>query len=248
MLHLTLIDDDIKALTHLQAELNRYFENQNIEYEIMTYQSGIDFLNESPATDILFLDVEMPGMNGIEVAKKVRQDNSDMVILFCTNYRQFAINGYEVNALGYMVKPIENYSLSANLTHAIEHLKEKQNFQEKKIELHAYQTIIILPLKDIVYIEIKKHNLFYYLREESEYPEKVLKIRGTMNNLYESLKQDNFEKCGNSFLVNLDCVLSVKGDMVTLKSKIVLPLSRLYKESFMATFTRYLIKKGSIVL
>ena len=248
MINLTVIDDDMKALTHLQAELNIYFKKHNIEFQIRTYQSGLDFLEERPVTDILFLDVEMPGMNGIEVAKKVRKNDTDMVILFCTNYRQFAINGYEVNALGYMVKPIETYSLSANLDHALTYLHEKKASQEKKIELHAYQSIIVLPLKDLVYIEVKKHNLFYFLKEDSEYPEKTLKVRGTMNNLYESLRNDNFEKCGNSFLVNLDCVLSVKGDMVTLKNKTTLPLSRLYKENFMSTFTRYLVKKGSIVL
>ena len=248
MLYITLIDDDIKALTHLQAELNDYLKKQNIDFFIKTFQSGLDFLANPPVTDILFLDVEMPGMNGIDVAKEVRKTNSEMVILFCTNYRQFAINGYEVNALGYMVKPIEAYSLSANMQHALLYLEEKKAALEKKIELHAYQSIIILPLKDLVYIEVKKHNLFYNLKDDSDYPEKVLKIRGTMNNIYESLRNDNFEKCGNSFLINLDYVVSVKGDVVTLKNKATLPLSRLYKENFMSVFTKYLVKKGSIVL
>ncbi len=248
MIHITLIDDDVEALTHLKAELNYYFAKKNLEISITTYQSGLDYLKEKPKTDILFLDVEMPQMNGLEVAKEVRKEDNDVVIFFCTNYRQFAINGYEVNALGYMVKPIENFSLSSNLDHALSYLKEKQKTREKKIELHAYQSIIIIPLKDLVYVEVKKHNLFYNLKEDCEYPEKTIKVRGTMNNLYEQLKNDNFEKCGNSFLVNLDCVLSVRGDMVTMKNYISLPLSRLYKDNFLSAFTKFLVKKGSIVL
>ena len=146
MLYITLIDDDIKALTHLQAELNDYLKKQNIDFFIKTFQSGLDFLANPPVTDILFLDVEMPGMNGIDVAKEVRKTNSEMVILFCTNYRQFAINGYEVNALGYMVKPIEAYSLSTNMQHALLYLEEKMTFLWSEIS-QLMQVVFIFSCK-----------------------------------------------------------------------------------------------------
>ncbi len=248
MLYISIVDDDPIALTRLQAELEIQLKQQKIDIVIKTFTSGITFLKERPYTDILFLDVEMPGMNGINVAKEIRKDNHNVIIFFCTIYHQFAINGYEVNALGYMVKPIDSYSLSVNLKHALTYLEEHRRSQEKKLELHAYQSIIIVPLSDLLYVEVKKHSLFYHLKEESEYPEKIIKIRGTMSNLYDSLKNDNFEKCGNSFLVNLEYVYSIKGESVILNNSISLPLSRIYKDVFMKRFTTFLVKKGSIVL
>ena len=248
MINVSIVDDDVNALSKLKQELTEFFKNKNLDVEIQTFSSGLDYLAQMPNTDILFLDVEMPSMNGIDVAKEIRKTNQDVLIFFCTIYQQFAINGYEVNALGYMVKPIKSYSLTTNLEHALQFLDRKKKDEEKKIELHTFQSIIVFPLSDLLYVEVKRHNLFYNLRKNSDYPEKQLKIRGTMNTLYSSLKNDNFEKCGNSFLINLEYVASVRGDIVILKDKTEVPLSRMYKDTFMSAFSRFLIKKGSIVL
>ena len=141
MYRIAIIDDDEKALENLKEKIESYRQSTKCEFCIRTYTSGKEYLKEDPNTDILFLDIEMPEMNGIEIAKEVRKKSKNTAILFCTDYQQFAINGYEVNALGYMVKPVSDYAFTLNLTHALKYLNDLSETQNQKIQLKNLASI-----------------------------------------------------------------------------------------------------------
>ena len=190
----------------------------------------------------------MPEMNGIEIAKEVRKKSKNTAILFCTDYQQFAINGYEVNALGYMVKPVSDYAFTLNLTHALKYLNDLSETQNQKIQLKSFQGIIVLDLKDILYIEVRKHNLFFHLKADSTYPENPVKVRGSMDEISKSLSAFFFSKAGQSFLINIQHIKKAKSDKVIMEDGTEIPLSRIFKTSFLEDFSRYLIQKRTIVL
>lgn len=248
MYHIVIIDDDEKASENLKEKIESYRQTTKCEFSIRTYTSGKEYLKENPDTDILFLDVEMPEMNGIEIAKEVRKKSKNTAILFCTNYQQFAINGYEVNALGYMVKPISDYAFALNLTHALKYINDLSETQNQKIQLKSFQGIIVLNLKDILYIEVRKHNLFFHLKADSTYQENPVKVRGSMDEISKSLSGFSFSKAGQSFLINLKHIKKTKSDKVIMQDGTEIPLSRIYKTSFLEDFGQYLIEKGTIVL
>ena len=248
MYRIAIIDDDEKALENLKEKIESYRQSTKCEFCIRTYTSGKEYLKEDPNTDILFLDIEMPEMNGIEIAKEVRKKSKNTAILFCTDYQQFAINGYEVNALGYMVKPVSDYAFTLNLTHALKYLNDLSETQNQKIQLKSFQGIIVLDLKDILYIEVRKHNLFFHLKADSTYPENPVKVRGSMDEISKSLSAFFFSKAGQSFLINIQHIKKAKSDKVIMEDGTEIPLSRIFKNSFLEDFSRYLIKKRTIVL
>ena len=248
MYRIAIIDDDEKALENLKEKIESYRQSTKCEFCIRTYTSGKEYLKEDPNTDILFLDIEMPEMNGIEIAKEVRKKSKNTAILFCTDYQQFAINGYEVNALGYMVKPVSDYAFKLNLTHALKYLNDLSETQNQKIQLKSFQGIIVLDLKDILYIEVRKHNLFFHLKADSTYPENPAKVRGSMDEISKSLSAFFFSKAGQSFLINIQHIKKAKSDKVIMEDGTEIPLSRIFKNSFLEDFSRYLIQKRTIVL
>jgi len=248
MYTLVIIDDDIKASENLKQKIESFQASRGCEFEIHIFTSGREYLKEEIQTDILFLDVEMPQMNGIEIAKEVRKKSQNTAILFCTNYQQFAINGYEVNAIGYMVKPISDYSLNLNLTHALKYLDDINETISRKLQLKSFQGIIVLELKDIQYIEVKKHNLYFHLISSSGYEENPVKVRGSMNDISKSLSGFSFSKAGQSFLINLCHIKKVKADKILIDDGTEIPLSRIFKNDFMEEFSQYLIRKGTIAL
>lgn len=248
MYTIVIIDDDKKASDNLKERIESFQQSGKCEFSIRIYSSGKKYLEENIDTDILFLDVEMPEMNGIEIAKEVRKKSKKTAILFCTNYQQFAINGYEVNAIGYMVKPVSDYSLTLNLTHALRYLEEIKESQNRKIQLKSFQGIIVLELKDILYVEVKKHNLFFHLTPDSNYQENPVKVRGSMDEISKPLYDFSFSKVGQSFLVNLSHIKKTRSDKILMEDGTELPLSRIYKPSFLEDFTQYLIRKGTIAL
>lgn len=248
MIEITIIDDDIDSIIKLEEAIKKYFSNLKYQININKYSSPEDFLNANITSDIYFLDVEMPKINGIELAHEIRKKEKNTIIFFCTNYTQFAINGYEVNALGYLVKPISDYSISKNLNHALDFLNEKEKKEKEKIQIHSYQGILVIPLVDIIYIEVKKHNLYFHLTPSSSFKDKDIKIRGTMDSLEKALNKSNFVKTGNSFLVNLEHVVSIKCNNVILNDKSNLILSRKFKKDFLEAMTEYLNKKETIIL
>lgn len=237
MINIALIDDNLNDLNTLKSFIDKYTESDeldsHIEVNITTYNDPTLFLNENNFKyDLIFLDIEMPKINGISLAKRIRKKDSNVGLVFITNMAQYAINGYEVSAIDYILKPLDYYDFALKFNKII-------NFVKRNISNYIYlksveNNLIKVDVNEIIYVEIFSHYLLYHL-ENSE-----IKVRGTISEAENNLSNYYFSRISKSFLINLKHVINIKLDNVLLTGNIELIISRLRKKDFLEAFYKYL--------
>ncbi|MCX4312823.1 MAG: LytTR family DNA-binding domain-containing protein [Clostridia bacterium] len=244
-----IVDDEPDVVQALSDMLTRYKDDKNrgggytFEFNICTYGSGDEFLNDSPDHfDIIFLDINMPGANGLQTAKRVRDAGSAAAIIFVTHYAQYAVKGYEVNAVGYLVKPIDERVFRRNLDRTFESLKSRQ---AQKLRIKTEHGIEVVLVSDIVYIEVQIHNIIFHTLVNGEHVEH--RVRGTMRGVCADLAPFDFSQCSAAYLVNLRHITALKNKEVYLHGNKVLPVSRKFYKQFSDSFVRYMGSAGGIV-
>lgn len=245
-----IVDDEPEMAQTLTDMLTRYKEDKNsdgggvqLEFNIRAYVSGEEFLNDSPCNfDIVFLDINMPGANGLQVAKRVRDSNDAAAIIFCTHYAQYAVKGYEVNAVGYLVKPIDERVFRRNLDRTFESLKSRQ---AHKISIKTENGMEVLLVSDIVYVEVQIHNIIFYALVDGELKE--YRARGTMRGACADLSPFDFSQCSAAYLINLRHITALKNKEVYLHGGKALPISRKFYKRFSELFVQYMGGAGGAV-
>ncbi len=177
----------------------------------------------------------MPGPNGLQVAQRVRAVNRSAAIVFCTHYAQYAVKGYEVNAVGYLVKPIDYVSFKRNLEKTIEILAR---YQAQKYSIKTKNGVDVIPVTDIVYVEVQLHNIIYRTLANGKLVEHF--SRGTMRGVYAELCDNDFCRCGAAYIVNLRHITAVRNKEIHLHGGVVLPISRKFYKTFSDAFVRYM--------
>ena len=193
-------DDEFKAF---ETCLNKYSLLRDVEIRITRFKSGEAALESNPSDfDILFLDIALPGVSGMELAEKIRRIDAVVPIIFVTNLAQYAIKGYEVDAYDFIVKPIKYPDLEFKLDRLLQKLKTRF---EQKIFIKTGNQHVALVASEIRYIEIQGHVIVYHTIN-GDY-----EAYGVLRDLEEKLKDCGFVKCNACFLVNLKYVDSVVG-------------------------------------
>ena len=243
MIRIGVVDDEAAARQEVVQAVERFGAQNNLEFDVRSYCSAGDYLSDkNNAFDILYLDIDMPGMSGMELAATIRQTDTTTVIIFCTNLQQFAVNGYEVSALGFLVKPIEWYPFQLYLGRALKAVAMRSQMRgrsSKRIIVKDGSASKVVDVSNLVYVEVRKHNLLYLVRDRAAGREVTLQSRGSMRDLAAELVSHGFARCAASFLVNLSFVTAVNGSDVYLGER-VLPIGRTYKDEFRRAFSRYL--------
>lgn len=231
MLRIAIVEDDEITIRQLFDFANQYGMEQNEEIEVVIFHDGIEILTGyEPIYDIILLDIEMPQINGMDAAEQIRQNDDDVVLVFITNMVQYAIRGYSVRALDFVVKPVNYYIFSLKLTRAISRVRKRKS--GKTILLELIDGMKRLDTKQIYYIEIQNRMLHYHT-EEGEY-----KVRGTMQSVEKELKDFQFVKCNYWYLVNLHHVSEIRKDIALVAGN-ELEISRRNKKSFIQAVTSY---------
>lgn len=228
---IAVVDDDKSCRDLLCAHIKKYAEENGEQIDVLVFSSGVDFASDYKADcDVVFLDVEMPHMDGLATAKKIREFDGEVSIVFVTNYSQYAINGYEVNAVDYVMKPLSYFVFCSKLKKALNLSRRKT---EKKIVISRAYGVVRLSSNKIHYL-ISDKNYVVYHTDDGEYKE-----RGTMTKMKEKFEGLNFANCTAGCLVNLNYVTKVTQHEVYIKDA-VLPLSRPQKKEFMKKYIDFL--------
>lgn len=198
---------------------------------MFTFPDGLDLLEHYGGNfDILFLDVEMPHLDGLETARRVRQVDQEVCIIFMTNMARYAIHGYEVNAVDFVVKPVSYYVFADKLRKAIRFVRLNA---QRSFALQTDEMIVRVTTSQILYIEKDKNYLVYHT-QSGDY-----RVRGTMAAVEEELRAEGFSVCLNGCMVNLRYVTGMTKDSVLL-GEISLPVSRHRRREFKEDFMKYL--------
>lgn len=229
---IAIVDDSREDADQLYGYVSRFAEEHNTPMHISVFYASFDFLEEYQGEyDVIFLDIEMPGSDGLEVAKEIRSKDAGVGIIFVTSMAQYAIQGYEVNAIDFMVKPIGYYNLSVKLEKAFQFCKRRNRGH---ILVNDKEGIRRFLITDISYIEKERDFLVFHTSQGES------KCRGSMKMIKEKLDGLPFAECISGCLVNFDYVNCIGKDSVTLQTQTVLPLSRRLKKQFLREYIRYM--------
>lgn len=160
MIHIAIVEDVKAEADLLQGCLEQYRQDNHIVFQLHFFPDADTFLQTDTHTfDIVFMDVDMPGRNGIEASRVLRETNKTIVLLFVTNLAQYAIAGYEVDALDYILKPINYYSFKLKIQKALEAVHHLHGVMLTISGEHGPQYV---RSTDVLYIEVQNHSLIYH--------------------------------------------------------------------------------------
>lgn len=220
MIKIAFCDDDMEVLHQMNELLDRYRVERNEDITYAAFQSPFELLTEIEKgirPDILFLDVVMPGQNGMDVAKEIRQYDTNMKIIFLTSSPEFAVESYSVGAYFYQLKPIWEESFFRLMDSV---LAECTKTQENSLILRSKEGITRIDLEKLEYCEVIGRTLFFHLGNG-----KVFESVGSIDDLFLQLKPyGNFLRPHRSFLVNMDYIQNISYRAIKLISLAEIPI------------------------
>ena len=234
MIKIILLEDEPKYAERVITLLTRYREehpDSSNSFTVKHYDDPIRFLTEYHCdADLLLLDIQMPGMTGMDAAKKIRKTDPDVMMIFITSLTQYAIEGYSVNAFDYILKPLRSASFLAKMERAFRILNRNRTNTALTISTRDGKRRVALD--DILYIEVNNHDILVHTTQEA------FKEWGTMKSIESQLDGCSFARCSVHYLVNLKYVQGMTGDQVIVPNA-HLPITRSKRKEFLDAIAQY---------
>lgn len=230
MISVCIVEDDLEQANLLKNYIERYGAARKEQFAIAYLPDGIDLVDDyNGQFDIILLDIQMKHLDGMAAAEKIRKVDSDVIIIFITSTVQYAVQGYAVDALGYVLKPVPYTQFEQLFEKASSRVKSKQQHLYIKVSVDDRQ--IKLDCENVHYIESQRNNVILHCND-GDYV-----TAGPLKRFDEMLAEHGFSKCHNAYIINLSYVEAVQKEEVILTSGEVLPISRARKKEFMAALT-----------
>jgi len=230
-IRIVVVEDDESCTNQLLEYLNRYKQEYGEYIETASFSDGFELLeNYNHDFDIILMDVQMPFVDGITAAGEIRKIDPEVVIIFITNMAQYAIRGYEVNAMDYVLKPVGYFAFSQRIDRAIMRLKKKNAHY---LTIPVRGGIQKLDISQIYYIEVQNHTLVFHTVSGD------FISTGTMKDIESKLQEMYFARGNNCYLINLRHVYAINDGAAVINGKNLM-LSRSRKNSFMESLTNYI--------
>ncbi|MDU4962180.1 MAG: LytTR family DNA-binding domain-containing protein [Sporomusaceae bacterium] len=237
MYQIAICEDESIFAEALDKSCTALCNRLEIDFTITRFQNSEEFwgvFTTSPRKfDLLLLDIIMDGLNGMDLAQKIREKNKEVTIIFVTSNPDFAIQGYEVRALHYLLKPI-NFNLLEKLIHS----DYSGRFQKRSLVLDSDIGLIKLFFADMIALETVNRKVAIYLADQTVY------YTGKLSELLEQLPAEQFVRCHQSFAVNLSKIREVRGASAIAVNEKMIPISRSYQKPLQKAFLKQLEKSA----
>lgn len=231
MYRVALCEDEKVFAETLKKICRGIFDRFDIEYHITEFNSGADFLEaflqRGDRYDLILLDIIMPGINGVDLARQIRKQGCEAAIIFITSSRDYALSGYDVKALHYLVKPLEGHVLERLII-----ADYRNRFQNKYLVFKSGVQNLRIPLKDIICLETVGRRVAITL------PDSVVYFPGKLLELLKSLPQEDFVRCHQAFAVNLRNIKELTPQTAIAVNGKETPVSRAFKKNVQKAFLK----------
>ena len=237
MIRIAIAEDDASFRATLVEYLHRIEQGScgEVSFHIDQFGDGLSFLDAYRSDyRIVLMDIEMPYMDGMKAAQKLRELDETVCLIFITNMAQYVFKGYEVSALDFILKPVTYETFAFKMAKAIA-AANKFGRQDKMIKTD--NGFVRVDIADICYIEVAQHKLRYHMLSG------ILEVLGIMAKAEEEFAPYGFARCNVSYLVNPRYVSEIRGDYVRVAGN-DLKISRSYKKDFLQKMMLYYSQNG----
>lgn len=220
MISIGVCDDD----NLIREKLKKILEKESKDFKIYEFKCGEELLKFNRKLDILFLDIDMGGINGIETGKEIRKKDKELKIIYLTSFSDYTHLAFRVHAFGYLTKPFKEEDIINELKEALEYKVKEEN--EEELEFITIEGIIRLKPKDIYYFEYfdRKVNI---VTKKKDYL-----IKDKITRIIDVMEEYNFCSPHKSFTVNLFYVKCIKGYEICMMNEDIIPLSQKKSKEF----------------
>ncbi len=224
LIRIAIVEDEPTERDRIKVYLEEIAQEDQTQFEIEQYSSGMAFVMRGMKDyDLVLMDIDMPNLNGIETAKALRKVDQSATLIFVTNMAQYAISGYEVNAIDFILKPVNRYSFAIKIKRAISRTAKKN---DNAIQIKMDGTIFLVHMYQIMYLEVDGHYVIFHTTQ-GDYKEYT-----TLKLAQKRINSSHFVQCNQSFLINMKYIESVSRESVTVGGTIIY-ISRKMKTEFM---------------
>ncbi len=231
MLHIAICDDEKYMSDKIKMMVSDYFCEKNMDIVILQFSNGKELLQYDRTIDILFLDIQMKDMDGMETARKLRNRKFKGVLIFITVLKEMVFRSFEVQAFDYLVKPIEASYFERTMERLLDTMK---NAGESSLLVQkGYESSIVL-LEEIVFCEIIDRKVYLHLISSE-----IIDFYDRIENL-ETKLDNSFYRCHRSFLINLKYLKSYKNGTAYMEGGTEIPVSRLRSKEFSNVILQYM--------
>lgn len=235
MIRIAIVEDDQHYVEILITFLHQYEKENGQSFHVQHFSDGADIVADYPENlDLILMDIEMEQMDGMTAAERIRLLDKDVVIIFITNMMHYVMKGYAVEALDYVLKPINYFAFSQRITRALVRMKKKHS---KHLLIGRYGNVKRISIDDLLYVEVRNHDIEYHTLDE------VISVRGTLRAVEKELEGLTFFRCNSGCLVNLDYVDGMDNSDVMVRNQRI-PVSRGHRKEFLDRMNHYLNEVG----
>lgn len=232
MVSVAIVEDDAGYTKRLQEYLKKYEEEYREPLEVTAYSDGDEIVeNYRGQFDLILMDIEMRFMDGMAAAEQIRKQDSRVIIIFITNMAQYAIRGYAVDALDYVLKPISYFAFSQRIKRAMERMKKRE---ERYIMVNTKIGVHKIAVSQLCWVESQGHRLTYHTKD-AQYESTTTSI----GKLETELGSASFFRCNKCYLINLRYVTGIDKDNVLL-GDLSVPVSRAKKSELKRALVAYM--------
>lgn len=232
MVKIIIVEDEDAEAALLETYIRKFEAENDEKFEIKRYQDGLEFIGDyNGDADIVFMDIKMKNVDGLEAARSMRKADTEAHLVFVTNMAQYAIKGYEVDALGFMVKPIRYFALSVQLKKAL--ARRRSKLAEEMMIKTDEGVVKRFALSSVYFVEVIGHFLTYHTVDGD------FRAYGQLSKLERELADKNFYRCQNSYLINLKYVTEIKANYVMVRD-VEIPISRNKHKKMYDVMCKYL--------
>ena len=237
MLKIAICDAEQSFGERLEKLISSYMNERGEVCIINRFLSGMEFLNQGSniaAYHIVFLDIHMKQLNGIETAKRIRLFREDTYVIFVASSDNYALDGYKVNAFRYLLKTSEHFN--ENLYECIDTILYKEKIIPYNMELPFLEGKRKISVGKLIYIESNLHKLTFYVLENGMMR---YTLKDNLNHLHEELCSRRFIRIHQSYLVNLSFIKSIDKNTVILEEGTILPIAKARYQQVVNQITTY---------
>lgn len=234
MIRIAICDDEQTVCALLQEHVSQYMQQADEPFQIKCFSNALQLLHAPAPFDILLLDIQMPGINGVEFARIFRETHSHTALIFITGLQEYVFDAFEVNAIDYICKPIDVDRLQRALARAVQSVHMSV---PKHLLVQTMNTCRSVAIDTIYYCEVINRKIYLHTQNG------VVDYYGKLAELATQL-DSRFVQCHRSYLVNLDYLAQYESGRVTLKNGETLPVSRLRHHEFMSAIMQYMKQNG----